>query len=136
MIKRFKKESKEEEKLKQVTSLLCAKDKRDQIANAGPINLAQGNDRHPVEFHLSSDPSVEEKIAFNINSSENKIKTMDSEKLKINKNLSVIDSDFKLSENIMKNIDGKQYWKYSFYLFTVHNEYYEKAGYDMDQYSV
>ncbi|MFD2178369.1 TldD/PmbA family protein [Veronia pacifica] len=56
--------SKEEEKLKQVTSLLCAKDKRDQIANAGPINLAQGNDRHPVEFHLSSDPSVEEKIAF------------------------------------------------------------------------
>ena len=59
---------------------------------------------------------VEEKIAFNINSSENKIKTIDSEKLKINKNLSVINSDFKLSENIMKNNDGKQYWKYALLL--------------------
>ncbi|RXJ72127.1 peptidase C69 [Veronia nyctiphanis] len=56
--------SKDEEKLKQVTSLLCAKDKRDQIANAGAINLTPGNERHPVQRHLSKDPSIEEKIAF------------------------------------------------------------------------
>ena len=42
--------------------------------------------------------------------------------------------DFRLHDLSADQI--RQYWKYSFYLFTVHNEYYEKAGYDMDQYSV
>ncbi|WP_407333676.1 TldD/PmbA family protein [Enterovibrio sp. 27052020O] len=56
--------SQDEEKLKQVTSLLCAKDKRDQIANAGAINLTINGDRHPVTMPFTTDNHVEQKIAF------------------------------------------------------------------------
>ncbi|WP_325894407.1 TldD/PmbA family protein [Grimontia sp. NTOU-MAR1] len=54
----------DEEKLKQVTSLLCAKDKRDQIAKAGALNFTQHDDRHPVSMPFSANNHVEEKIAF------------------------------------------------------------------------
>ncbi|USH04289.1 TldD/PmbA family protein [Grimontia kaedaensis] len=56
--------SQDEEKLKQVTSLLCAKDKRDQIAQAGALNFTQRDDRHPVSMPFSANNHVEEKIAF------------------------------------------------------------------------
>ncbi|NGN97237.1 TldD/PmbA family protein [Grimontia sp. S25] len=56
--------SQDEEKLKQVTSLLCAKDKRDQIAQAGALNFMQRDDRHPVSMPFSANNHVEEKIAF------------------------------------------------------------------------
>ncbi|MEZ8140579.1 peptidase C69 [Enterovibrio norvegicus FF-33] len=56
--------SQDEEKLKQVTSLLCAKDKRDQIVNAGALNLTVNSDRHPVTMPFSANNHVEEKIAF------------------------------------------------------------------------
>ncbi|MBV7296448.1 TldD/PmbA family protein [Enterovibrio paralichthyis] len=56
--------SQDEEKLKQVTSLLCAKDKRDQIAQAGALNFMQREDRHPVSQPFSTNNHVEEKIAF------------------------------------------------------------------------
>ncbi|EOD81416.1 TldD protein [Grimontia indica] len=56
--------SQDEEKLKQVTSLLCAKDKRDQIAQAGSLNFMQRDDRHPVSMPFSANNHVEEKIAF------------------------------------------------------------------------
>ena len=54
--------SQDEEKLKQVTSLLCAKDKRDQIAQADALNFTQRNDRHPVSMPFSANNHVEEKI--------------------------------------------------------------------------
>ncbi|MGF1766885.1 TldD/PmbA family protein [Enterovibrio makurazakiensis] len=56
--------SQDEEKLKRVTTLLCAKDKRDQIANAGALNLIMNTDRHPATMPFSVDNRVEEKIAF------------------------------------------------------------------------
>ncbi|WP_281543826.1 TldD/PmbA family protein [Grimontia sp. SpTr1] len=56
--------SQDEEKLKQVTSLLCAKDKRDQIAQAGALNFMQRDDRHPVSMPFSANNHVEEKITF------------------------------------------------------------------------
>jgi len=85
------------------------------ILNKNGNTLIDHNNQitQPGIYTVYFNNKAEEKIAFNINSSENNIKTIDAEKLKINKNLSVIDSDFKLSENIMKNIDGKQYWKYA-----------------------
>ncbi|SKA62083.1 TldD/PmbA family protein [Enterovibrio nigricans] len=54
----------DEEKLKQVTSLLCAKDKRDQIATAGALNFMTANNRHPALMPFSIDNHVEEKIAY------------------------------------------------------------------------
>lgn len=56
--------SQDEEKLKQITSLLCAKDKRDQICNAGSLNFIQHENRHPVLLPFSANNHVEEKIAF------------------------------------------------------------------------
>ncbi|WP_158162419.1 TldD/PmbA family protein [Grimontia hollisae] len=56
--------SQDEEKLKQVTSLLCAKDKRDQIAQAGALNFTRPDERHPVIMPFSANNHVEEKIAF------------------------------------------------------------------------
>ncbi|OOE56485.1 TldD/PmbA family protein [Salinivibrio kushneri] len=56
--------SRDEEQLKKVTSLLCARDKRDQIATAGPLNLSHLNDKHPVSEPLSSDQHVADKVAF------------------------------------------------------------------------
>lgn len=54
----------DEEKLKQITSLLCAKDQRIQICNAGPLNFIHVDNRHPVLLPFSADNHVEEKIAF------------------------------------------------------------------------
>lgn len=56
--------SQDEEKLKCITSLLCAKDKRDQICRAGPLNFIHYQERHPVIFPFSKDNHVEEKIAY------------------------------------------------------------------------
>ncbi|WP_158174503.1 TldD/PmbA family protein [Grimontia hollisae] len=56
--------SQDEEKLKQVTSLLCAKDKREQIAQAGALNFTRPDERHPVSMPFSANNHVEEKIAF------------------------------------------------------------------------
>lgn len=56
--------SQDEEKLKQITSLLCAKDQRIQICNAGPLNFVHVDNHHPVLLPFSADNHVEEKIAF------------------------------------------------------------------------
>ncbi|MDO6706126.1 TldD/PmbA family protein [Photobacterium sp. 1_MG-2023] len=56
--------STEEEELKRVTSLLAAKDSRDQIVQATALNLTHQNDRHPVRQPLSLDANLEAKIAF------------------------------------------------------------------------
>ncbi len=64
-------------------------------------------------YSISFDNKIKEKIAFNINSSENKIKTLDNKKLtELNSknNLNFINSDIELSNKI-KNIDSKEYWK-------------------------
>jgi len=88
------------------------------ILNKNGNTLINHNNQitQPGIYTVYFNNKIEEKIAFNINSLENKIKAIDAEKLKINKNLSVIDSDFKISENIMKDIDGKKYWKYALLL--------------------
>ncbi|GAB6261299.1 TldD/PmbA family protein [Photobacterium sp. R1] len=56
--------STEEEELKRVTSLLAAKDSRDQIAQAAALNFTRLADRHPVHQPLSQDANLEAKIAF------------------------------------------------------------------------
>lgn len=56
--------SQDEEKLKQVTSLLCARDKREQITQAGALNFTRPDERHPVSMPFSANNHVEEKIAF------------------------------------------------------------------------
>ncbi len=56
--------STDEQELKRVTSLLAAKDKRDQIANAGPLNLLKYDNIHPTSAPLSRDPNLDSKIAF------------------------------------------------------------------------
>ena len=45
--------STDEEELKRVTSLLAAKDKRDQIATAGALDLSRYTDRHPCRQPLA-----------------------------------------------------------------------------------
>ena len=64
-------------------------------------------------YSISFNNKIKEKIAFNINSSENKIKTIDNKKLtniKSRNNLNFINSDIELSNQI-KNINSKEYWK-------------------------
>ena len=64
-------------------------------------------------YSISFNNKIKEKIAFNINSSENKIKTIDNKKLtniKIRNNLNFINSDLELSNQI-KNNESKEYWK-------------------------
>lgn len=56
--------STDEEELKRVTSLLAAKDKRDQIATAGALNLSRYNSIHSCQLPLSQNANLEEKIAF------------------------------------------------------------------------
>ncbi|MEJ3629484.1 TldD/PmbA family protein [Vibrio vulnificus] len=56
--------STEESELKRVTSLLAAKDKRDQIAQAGSLNLIQYPMQHVSHQPLSKDPYLDSKIAF------------------------------------------------------------------------
>ena len=64
-------------------------------------------------YSISFNNKIKEKIAFNINSSENKIKTIDNKKLtniKSRNNLNFINSDIELSKQI-KNNESKEYWK-------------------------
>ena len=64
-------------------------------------------------YSISFNNKIKEKIAFNINSSENKIKTIDNKKLtniKSRNNLNFINSDIELSNQI-KNNESKEYWK-------------------------
>ncbi|KLV05462.1 peptidase C69 [Photobacterium aquae] len=56
--------STDQEELKRVTSLLAAKDKRDQIIQAGALNLARHNNLHPCQQALSQHPRLDDKIAF------------------------------------------------------------------------
>lgn len=56
--------STDEEELKRVTSLLAAKDKRDQIAQAGALSLSRYTDRHQCQLPLSQGASLDAKIAF------------------------------------------------------------------------
>ncbi|MEL6114809.1 TldD/PmbA family protein [Photobacterium sp. SP02] len=56
--------STEEEELKRVTSLLAAKDNRDQIVQASALNFSRLTDKHPVRQPLSQDANLEAKIAF------------------------------------------------------------------------
>ncbi|EGR7968898.1 TldD/PmbA family protein [Vibrio vulnificus] len=56
--------STEESELKRVTSLLAAKDKRDQIAQAGSLNLIRYPMQHVSYQPLSKDPYLDSKIAF------------------------------------------------------------------------
>ncbi|EGR0751236.1 TldD/PmbA family protein [Vibrio vulnificus] len=56
--------STEESELKRVTSLLAAKDKRDQIAQAGSLNLIRYPMQHVSLQPLSKDPYLDSKIAF------------------------------------------------------------------------
>ncbi|ELI9684265.1 TldD/PmbA family protein [Vibrio vulnificus] len=56
--------STEESELKRVTSLLAAKDKRDQIAQAGSLNLIRYPMQHISLQPLSKDPYLDSKIAF------------------------------------------------------------------------
>ncbi|HFQ5377319.1 TPA: TldD/PmbA family protein [Vibrio vulnificus] len=56
--------STEESELKRVTSLLAAKDKRDQIVQAGSLNLIRYPEQHVSHQPLSKDPYLDSKIAF------------------------------------------------------------------------
>ncbi|MGL1007664.1 TldD/PmbA family protein [Vibrio vulnificus] len=56
--------STEESELKRVTSLLAAKDKRDQIAQAGSLNLIRYPMQHVSLQPLNKDPYLDSKIAF------------------------------------------------------------------------
>ncbi|HFQ5296061.1 TldD/PmbA family protein [Vibrio vulnificus] len=56
--------STEESELKRVTSLLAAKDKRDQIAQAGSLNFIRYPVQHVSLQPLSKDPYLDSKIAF------------------------------------------------------------------------
>lgn len=56
--------STDEEELKRVTTLLAAKDKRDQIATAGALNLSRYSDRHPCQLALAQGANLDAKIAF------------------------------------------------------------------------
>ncbi|MCV5333061.1 hypothetical protein OFD71_32800, partial [Escherichia coli] len=50
--------------LKRVTSLLAAKDKREQIASAGSLNLNRYPIQHGCRMPLSKDANLDSKIAF------------------------------------------------------------------------
>ncbi|EHZ2846329.1 TldD/PmbA family protein [Vibrio vulnificus] len=56
--------STEESELKRVTSLLAAKDKRDQIAQAGSLNFIRYPMQHISHQPLNKDPYLDSKIAF------------------------------------------------------------------------
>ncbi|PSU36415.1 TldD/PmbA family protein [Photobacterium lutimaris] len=56
--------STDEEELKRVTGLLAAKDKRDQIVNAGTLNLSRYQTKHACQQPLSQSPNLDAKIAF------------------------------------------------------------------------
>ena len=85
------------------------------IINQNGKNLIDHN-KQIIEagvYSISFNNKIKEKIAFNINSSENKIKTLNNKKLtdlNSKNNLNFINSDIELSNKI-KNIDSKEYWK-------------------------
>ena len=56
--------STDEEELKRVTSLLAAKDKREQILSAGSLNLNRFTNKHSCQLPLSQDANMAAKIAF------------------------------------------------------------------------
>ncbi|MFH4679866.1 TldD/PmbA family protein [Vibrio diabolicus] len=56
--------STDEAELKRVTSLLAAKDKREQIASAGSLNLNRYPIQHGCRMPLSQDANLDSKIAF------------------------------------------------------------------------
>lgn len=56
--------STEEEELKRVTSLLTAKDKRDQIIDGVALNLNRYTNKHTCQFPLSQGAELAQKIAF------------------------------------------------------------------------
>ncbi len=56
--------STEEDELKRVIGLLAAKDKRDQIAQAGTLNLNKYSSKHHCQHPLAQDTNLEGKIAF------------------------------------------------------------------------
>ncbi len=56
--------STDETELKRVTSLLAAKDKREQIASAGSLNLNRYPIQHGCSMPLSKDANLDSKIAF------------------------------------------------------------------------
>ena len=56
--------STDEEELKRVTDLLAAKDKRDQIATAGSLNLSRYANKHQCQQPLSQDGHLAAKIEF------------------------------------------------------------------------
>ncbi|PSV41967.1 TldD/PmbA family protein [Photobacterium indicum] len=56
--------STEEEELKRVTSLLTAKDKRDQIIDGVALNLNRYTNKHTCQYPLSQGAELAQKIAF------------------------------------------------------------------------
>ena len=56
--------SADEQELKRVTTLLAAKDQREQIAMAGALNMNRSPDHHPCQQALSQSANLDEKIAF------------------------------------------------------------------------
>jgi TldD protein len=56
--------STDEAELKRITSLLAAKDKREQIASAGVLNLNRYPVQHACRMLLSKDANLDSKIAF------------------------------------------------------------------------
>lgn len=56
--------STDEAELKRVTSLLAAKDKREQIASAGSLNLNRYPIQHGCRMPLGKDANLDSKIAF------------------------------------------------------------------------
>ncbi|MCV5960176.1 hypothetical protein OFO30_32835, partial [Escherichia coli] len=56
--------STDETELKRVTSLLAAKDKREQIASAGSLNLNRYPIQHGCSMPLSKDANLDSKISF------------------------------------------------------------------------
>ncbi|MCL9777137.1 TldD/PmbA family protein [Vibrio methylphosphonaticus] len=59
--------STDEAELKRVTSLLAAKDKRDQIASAGTLNLNRYPLQHRCRLPLGKDANLDSKIEFLLN---------------------------------------------------------------------
>ena len=56
--------STDEEELKRVTSLLAAKDKREQILSAGSLNLNRFTNKHSCQLPVSQNANMAAKIAF------------------------------------------------------------------------
>lgn len=110
---------KSKEKLNNIQSIKLVGNNIDLIPtiinkNGNTLIDDQNQIMQPGLYSLFFNNKIGEKVAFNINSSENKITTINSNtisELLKNNNLSILKPDIKLTENIIKNINGKQYWK-------------------------